>query len=112
MGSLNTSKMAEVQQDEEKDKIPEEDKEFQLREQIRICMEAQIQSELKKIKEKEAQKKKLADLERAKQLHQQGHYDELKKIEKEAQKKKLEDLERAKQLHQQGHYDYLKKLEK
>ena len=43
----------------------------------------------------EAQKKKLEDLERAKQLHQQGHYDELKKIEKEAQEKlKKEEEER------------------
>ena len=45
--------MAEVAQEEqEKDMNSEEEKEFQLREQVRLRMEAQIQSELKKIKEK------------------------------------------------------------
>ena len=43
--------MAEVAQEEqEKDMTPEDEKEFQLREQVRLRMEAQIQSELKKIK--------------------------------------------------------------
>ena len=45
--------MAEVAQEEqEKDMTSEDEKEFQLREQVRLRMEAQIQNELKKIKEK------------------------------------------------------------
>ena len=56
--------MAETQQDHESNNMslvtpemtstmtPEEEKEFQIREQVRLRMEAQIQSELKKIKDK------------------------------------------------------------